>query len=209
MRFLKQLTRYLDGSRPAGLLFIGVAVALSALVAGASTYLFMAAGRSQLPLPVESEIMAPLQVASLSAITAIQTAPAVEATAALETIISGPFLVVPVTQPAGNESVSVQPAVVASAKPAAAASAKPAAAASAATVVAETAAVASTPEKSLDSFSSMGGLIAAQIDDSYQNHNGYDHGSRENSSGSYHARSSAHQDGGSKQERDRVHRRGK
>lgn len=192
MKFLKQLTDYFSGRRPAGVLFITAAVALSALVAGASTYLFMGAGRSQLPAPVESEIIALARVAALPVPTPIQTPPAVEA-AVPGTIATGSFLTVAVTQPARNESASAQVA-----------SSQAVVAASPVRVVTEPATVASTPEKSGDSSPTASGLITAQSDD--LNINGDGHGSRENISDvsdGYKAKNTAHHNSGAKQEHNR------
>lgn len=95
---------------------IVAAVALSALVAGASIYLFLAAGRAQLPAPVVGEILAPAPVGALPAPPPIQTPPTVEAPAP-EMLVAGPFLVTAAaaqtpqtgfSQLAANESASAE-----------------------------------------------------------------------------------------------------
>ena len=186
MKLQIQLKKFFDGSRPAALFFISVAVALSALVAGVSTYLFVAAGRAQLPVPAEGEIMAPALVAALPAPTPIQAPPTAEAPA-MEMLVAGPFLVTAISQPAGNESASAE------------------------VVAAETGVVAARSEKNGDSSPSASSLVVAQNGESANNSDNHDSGEYNeynSDNGGNNAHSTAHHKSGSKQNHDEGNRRG-
>lgn len=184
MKLLKQLIRPFAGRRPVALFSIVAAGALSALVAGASIYLFLSAGRAQLPAPVVGEILAPAPVGALPAPPPIQTPPTVEAPAP-ETLVTGPFLVTaaaaerPVTaisQPAANESANAE------------------------TVAAETGAVASPAGINGNSSQSASSPVEAQSGGSANNNGNHDSGVH--NSGGNNAHDSADHNSGSEEHHD-------
>lgn len=112
MKLQAHISQIITGKRPVALFSIIAAGALSALVAAASIYLFLGAGRAQLPVPVLGEILAPAPVGALPAgPPPIQVPPPVE-TPAPDTLIAGPFIAAatPASITLGNAQLSASPA---------------------------------------------------------------------------------------------------